>query len=452
MVSPFFFMHTLNRHAFRFMTTTAWRLCLCGAALACGLGHAATVKYMLWDASQLPVYRQCAADFEKQHPGTRIQIRQAGWDDYWTAISMGFISDTAPDVFVNHLSKYPEIVHNGLLVNLTPYIARDQADTRLFNEVLLQAWARQGQQFGQPKDWDTVAMVVNLAHAQQQGIRLSDLQQMDWNPRDGGSFERIVRQLTVDRRGHNANSPLFDPKQVAVYGYQNPGAGGMSGQTEWSHFAASNGFRYQDAPWSPRLHYDSPRLAETIDYLASLPGKGVSAPSEHTRSLGTSGMWVSQRVAMVPDGSWMIHYYQRNARFEYAWVPLPKGPGGTRASMLNGTADSIWIGSKVKEQAWQWVKYLASADCQRSVAQSGVVFPAARGTADIALQAHRQKGVDSSAFVTMSQSQTFLPPIADKAAQINEIIGGAIEASLQAPGQSQQRLKTANDQVHRLRR
>jgi len=422
------------------------------AALACCSAESATVKYMLWDASQVPAYRQCAADFQKRHPGIQIRIRQAGWDDYWTAISTGFISDTAPDVFVNHLSKYPEIVNNDLLVDLRPLMARDRVDSALYDASLLQAWARQGQQFGLPKDWDTVALLVNLTHAQKQGVSLAELQHMDWNPRDGGSFERIAKRLTVDAQGHAAGSPQFKPKQVRIYGYQTPGAGGMSGQTEWSHFAVSNGFRFQDAPWSPRMHYDHPGLADTIDYLASLPAKGVSAPMERTRSLGASAMFVSQRAAMIPDGSWMINYYKDNARFDYAWVPLPKGPNGQRTSMLNGTADSIWAGSKVKEDAWQWVKYLASAECQHTVARFGVVFPAVHGSAETTVQVHRQKGIDTSAFLTMAQSPTFLPPIADKASQMNEIIGGAIESVLLGKQRAQAALQAANQQVNRLPR
>lgn len=422
------------------------------AALACCTAQSATVKYMLWDASQVPAYRQCAADFQKQHPDIQIRIRQAGWDDYWTAISTGFISDTAPDVFVNHLSKYPEIVKNDLLIDLRPLMARDQVDSSLYDAGLLQAWARQGQQFGLPKDWDTVALLVNLTHAQKQGVSLAELQHMDWNPRDGGSFERIAKRLTVDALGHAANSPQFNLKKVSVYGYQTPGAGGMTGQTEWSHFAVSNGFRFQDAPWSSNMHYDHIGLAETIDYLAGLPAKGVSAPLERTRSLGATAMFVSQRVAMIPDGSWMINYYRNNARFEYAWVPLPKGPSGQRTSMLNGTADSIWIGSKVKEDAWQWVKYLASSECQQTVARHGVVFPAVRGSAETAVQAHRQKGIDTSAFLSMAKSPTFLPPIADKASQMNEVIGGAMESIFLGKHRAKATLEDANRQVLQLQR
>ena len=96
-----------------------------------------------------------------------------------------------------------------------------------------------------------------------------------WNPNDGGSFEQIVRKLTVDSKGNNAASPNFDRKSVAAFGYQNPGAGGMLGQTEWSHFAASNGFRHQDKPWDPKFHFDDPRLAETLGWLATLPATSV---------------------------------------------------------------------------------------------------------------------------------------------------------------------------------
>ena len=60
---------------------------------------AAEIRYMLWDSNQVPAYRQCATDFAKKNPGTTVKIRQMGWDDYWTAVSTGFIAGMAPDVF-----------------------------------------------------------------------------------------------------------------------------------------------------------------------------------------------------------------------------------------------------------------------------------------------------------------------------------------------------------------
>jgi multiple sugar transport system substrate-binding protein len=419
-------------------------------AVAASSAFAGQVRYMLWDSAQLPAYRQCASDFAKKHPGTTIRIMQAGWDDYWTAISTGFIAESAPDVFTNHLSKYPEFVANDLLVDVAPLIRRDALDVSVYPKSLVEVWGRDGKQYGLPKDWDTIALMVNMTQAKKAGVTLAELQAMDWNPQDGGSFEQVVKRLTLDAQGRNATHPAFDKKSVAMYGYQTPGGIGMAGQTHWSHFAVSNGFSFQAKTWAVPYRFDDPRLAETIDWLATLPGKNISASYEYMRSLGADAMFIAGKVAMIPDGSWTIGYYAAKARFETAWVPLPKGPNGQRATMRNGLADSMWVGSKVKEEAWQWMKYLASADCQGVVAGYGVVFPAINGMAEKALDVHRRKGIDASAFLTMAGEQTFLTPIAEHGAQANELIKGAIESVLLGKQAAGPALKDANTKVNKL--
>ena len=428
------------------------KLTILATTVAATLGgaHATEVKYMLWDSNQLPAYKQCAADFEKKNAGITIKITQSGWNDYWTAISTGFISGTAPDVFTDHLAKYPEFAKNAQLVDLAPLIQRDKVDTSAYTNGLYDTWGRDGKQYGLPKDWDTIGMVVNMEMAKKAGVSLADLQAMTWNPKDGGSFEKIVRKLSVDAAGNNATASNFDKKKVAIYGYQNPGAGGMMGQTEWGHFAVSNGFKYQDKPWDPKFYYDNPKLAETLDYLAGLPAKGVSASLENTKSLGPDAMFVAKKVAIVPQGSWMITYFKDNAKFDTAWVPLPTGPTGTRATMLNGLADSIWVGSKVKEESWKWVKYLGSTDCQSVVSGFGVVFPAIKGMAEKAIEVQKTKGVDSSAFLTMAKSKTYLPPIADGGSEIDEVMKASIESVLMGKADGATAMKAANAKVNQL--
>jgi multiple sugar transport system substrate-binding protein len=426
------------------MTFKLSPLAVAALTLAAGSAQAVDIKYVLWDSNQLPAYQQCAADFTKKNPNINIKISQSGWDDYWTSISTGFISGTAPDVFTDHLAKYPEFAKNNQLVDLTPYIKRDKVDAGAYAAGLYDIWGRDGKQYGLPKDWDTIAMLVNLSVAKKAGVSLAELQNMTWNPKDGGSFETVVKKLTLDKNGNNALSPNFDKKNVAVYGYQNPGTGGMMGQTEWSHFAVSNGFKFQDKPWDPKYYYDDAKLAETIQWLAGLPGKGVSASLENTRTLGSDAMFVAGKAAIVPQGSWMITYFRDNAKFDHAWIPLPTGPTGQRATMFNGLADSIWIGSKNKEEAWQWVKYLGSADCQNVVASYGVVFPAVKGMADKAVETQKKKGVDSSAFLTMAKAKTFLAPIGDNGSEINEAINGAMESALLGKQPAAAALKAAN--------
>ena len=115
---------------------------------AAGSAHAVEIKYVLWDSNQRPAYQSCANEFQKQNKDITIKITQQGWDDYWTGISTGFISGTAPDVFTNHLAKYPEFAKNNQLVDLAPFIQRDKVDIGLYAAGLYDIWGRGGKQFG----------------------------------------------------------------------------------------------------------------------------------------------------------------------------------------------------------------------------------------------------------------------------------------------------------------
>lgn len=426
---------------------------LCWAGVP-GHGHAATatvvLRHLLWDASQRPMYQQCARDFERLNPQVQVRVQQQGWDDYWSSLSTGFISDTAPDVFANHLSKFPEHVENRLLVDLAPLVARDRLPTERYVSGLYANWARDGHQYALPADWDTVAMIVNLDMARRAGISDAELAHMTWNPRDGGSFGRIIARLTQDQAGRNALDPAFDKNHVKVWGYQTPTAGGMMGQTEWSHFAVSNGFRFQDAAWSSQLHYDDPRLAQTLDWLAGLPGRGISATPQQLGQLGSEALFGMGRVAMVPTGSWMTGHLARTVRFAHAWVPLPIGPTGRRVSMLNGIGHSIWVGTRHPEQAWQWLRYLGSEACQQVVAQAGVVYPAIRGLDELALQAQRRQGAEAGVFLAMARGETFAPPVVAQAAEINDLMDSAMQRILFAGEPAGPLLQRANQRARML--
>jgi multiple sugar transport system substrate-binding protein len=419
-----------------------------GAATAV---HATEVKYMLWDANQQPAYQQCANDFQKANAGITIKIAQTGWVEYWSSLTAGMASGKAPDVFANHLAKYPELAKNNQLEDLADRIVKDKLDTSIYADGLMYVWSRKGKQYGLPKDWDTIAFIVNMDHAKKAKVTIDELKLMTWNPKNGGTFENIIRRLTIDKNGNNALSSKFDKTNVAMYGYQIPGIGDMTGQLQWSHFAVSNGFKYQTAPWDDKLLYDNPKLAETLDYLATLPAKGLSAPVDKMKSDGESvTMFNEQKAAMVPQGSWMITTFRDSAKFKQAWVPLPIGPTVKRASMFNGLADSIWAGSKVKDDAWKWVKYMASPACQDTVASFGVVFPAIKGMPEKAIEVQKGKGIDSSAFLTMAKAKTFLPPMTDYGLQINPAITKAVEATMVKQAAAQPQLAAANAEVTKL--
>jgi multiple sugar transport system substrate-binding protein len=84
------------------------------------------------------------------------------------------------------------------------------------------------------------------------------------------------------------------------------------------------------------------------------------------------------------------------------------------------------------------------------VATYGVVFPAIKGMAEKAVAAQKTKGVDSSAFLTMAKSTTYLTPVAENGSEVDEVMKSAIEAVLMGKSDAKSALKAANARVNQL--
>lgn len=424
---------------------------LASVAGSVGAQEKVTIRYGLWDTNQVPPYQQCADDFTKANPNIEIKIEQLGWNDYWTGIQTGFATGETPDVFTNHLAKYPEFAQLGQIMDIQPMVDRDKVATDIYYPGLADLWGRDGKRYGLPKDWDTVAVVYNVEALKAAGVTVEELNAATWNAQDGGTFGQILAKLTLDANGKNGLDPAFDKANVAQYGFSMSGMGGAYGQTEWSMFAVANGFKFNNGVWGNEYYYDDPKLAETMQWIANLwLVQGYAPPLADQTSLGRTSLFQSKKVALVLDGSWMIGTYLAS-EFPVGFARLPLGPEGRR-SMFNGLADSIYIGTKHVEESWTWVKYLASQACQDVVGNSGVVFPAIPASADLSLKARSDKGIDVSAFVLQANEEggTFLFPITDNGAQISTIMTEAMDRIGLGEATAADALKAANEEVNAL--
>jgi multiple sugar transport system substrate-binding protein len=179
--------------------------------------------------------------------------------------------------------------------------------------------------------------------------------------------------------------------------------------------------------------------------------KGFIVPAKDSRQLGANGFFAAGKGAMALTGSWMINWYMDNAKFDKGFAPLPKGPEG-RKSMFNGLADSISVGSKHKDEAWKWVKFLGSEEGQKIIAGYGVVFPAIKSDAELAEQTMSKKGVDASAFLAEATDPngTFLFPIADHAADVLRITKIGLDSILLNGADPAATFKKVNSEVDAL--
>jgi len=410
-----------------------------------------TIRYVLWDTNQLPAYQQCADAFQAANEGITVAIEQLGWDDYWTGITTGFISGDAPDVFTNHLAKYPEFVVLEQLVDLQPFVDRDGVATDIYYPGLADLWVKDGGRYGLPKDWDTVAVIYNVELLEAAGIDPAIMDEWTWNLEDGGTFMETIAALTIDANGNNGLSPDFDKTQVVQYGFVPEGMGSAYGQTQWSPFTASLGWTYNNGVWGDTYYYDDERFINTIQWWADLALEyGYIPQYDEITSLGAPALFQAGNVATTISGSWMIGTFLAS-EFEVGFGRLPAGPEG-RKSMFNGLADSIWVGSPHVEESWQWVKFLGSAECQNIVGESGVVFPAIPEAAAMSQEMRAEEGVDVSAFVEQANEEngTFLFPIADFAGEITTIMNEAMDSISLGQAKAADVLPAANAEINEL--
>lgn len=408
-----------------------------------------TLTYGLWDDIQQPAYQQCADAFTQANPDITIKITQNAWDQYWQNLTTQMVAGGAPDVITLQASYYPQFVKNGQLLDIQPMVEADKVDLTRYRPGLAESWVKDGGRYGLPKDWDTMAVIYNTDLVKKAGVDLSDL---TWNPTDGGTYEKAIARLTVDKNGKRGDEPGFDKTKVATYGMVPELNDGSLGQNTWANLAVSNGFSFIDKnPFGTKYFYDNPKLAETAAWYRRLIEKGYIAPYDKTSTLGTDAVLAAGKGAMGVTGSWMITTYLGAKEQKFAFAPLPKGPLG-RKSAINGLADAIYAGTKHKDAAWKWVKFLGSTACQDIVAKAAVVFPAITSSSEKALQAHEAAGRDVKLFVDQANDKdgTFLLPVSDHADEINEIVGTSLEQVWLGEKDAPSALTAANTQVNAL--
>jgi multiple sugar transport system substrate-binding protein len=284
------------------------------------------IDYWLWDANQLPAYQKCADAFKAANPNVSVKITQYGWDDYWAKLTNGFIAGDAPDVFTDHLAKYPEFVGQQQLVPLDETLAKDGFNVDQYQPGLADLWkGEDGKRYGLPKDFDTVAVFYNKKLVADAGVKEADLQNLTWNPQDGGTYEKTIAHLTVDENGVRGDEPGFDKTKVKVYGLGlDGGAGAGNGQTQWSMYTGSNNWTHTDKnPWGTHYNYDKPEFQDTIGWFYSLIDKGYMPSIAAVAGQGSSDIFGAGRYAMITNGSWQINSFFNLKGVEVGVAPTP---------------------------------------------------------------------------------------------------------------------------------
>ena len=315
----------------------------------------------IWDSNQEPGLTEIMNDFTEK-TGIKTKVSVVKWDEYWTLLESGASGGSLPDVFWMHSNESQRYMSNDMLLDLTDKIAESsEIDPANYPEDIWGLYTYDDKYYAVPKDIDTIALWYNKKMFDEAGLEYPTA---DWTWDD---VTEAAKKLTKDDGSQYGLCLRNDNNQAGYYNliYDN------------------GGYIINDDKTKSGM--DDPKTVEAMEMLEGWIKDGVLPPIETMSENGEDVLLESGKVAMVPQGSWMIAAVRDN---EYTaencdCVELPKSATtGRRASLYNGLGWAAAANTEHPEEAWQLIEYLGSKEAQEKQAELGVTMSAYTGTSE----------------------------------------------------------------------
>ncbi len=311
------------------------------------------LSYAIWDKNQQPAMQAIVDEFEAENPDIKVDIQIIPWNQYWTKLEAGAMSETMPDVFWMHPQSFVRYASNDILLDLTGQLG-DDYDPANYPQGLSDFYTYDGHQYAVPKDYDTVALWYNKKLFDAKGIPYPD-ETWDW-----AKLVEVAQQLTDADNG--------------IYGFLAP----PDQQALYYDFVYQNGGEILNAD-KTKSGYREPATQEAIQFAVDLSQKyHVSPTVQQFADMSREQYFQSGRAAMAFFGSWMLADFKKNdylvANCDIA--PLPRGR--KRATIYSGLGNAASAQTKHPAEARRFLAFLGSRKAMELQAQA--VIPAYKGT------------------------------------------------------------------------
>ncbi|MYV54663.1 sugar ABC transporter substrate-binding protein [Streptomyces sp. SID3212] len=364
-------------------------------------GGRTVINYWNWDPNMVTAMGACVSGFEQANPKYTVKISRYNVPDYFTKLTANFVAGNAPDVFQASGQYYPTYIAQHQIAEIGPLLKQNGYKNN-FAKGIDPVTGTDGKTYGLTVDWNATGIYYNKDLLAKAGVTEAQIQDLTWNPTDGGTFGKVVKALTVDENGVHGDKPGFDAKHVATYGFQLMAPQDPNGSQTFSSFAGALGWKAGDTfPYPTQIPYADPRFSETMKYLRSLSDDGYAPKiGEFGANTSVEDQLTSGKVAMMIQGSWDVATFSGNTKVKVGVAPLVKdSKTGNRLIQGGGDLEFMWQGSKNKDGAYKWLTYMTSDACQKAAAQANpAFFSGIPAVFDTTAKQVAAKGMDISAF------------------------------------------------------
>jgi multiple sugar transport system substrate-binding protein len=317
-----------------------------------------TLTYSIWDKIQQPAMEAIAKEFTAENPNIKIKVEVIPWGDYWTKMSAAAPAGTLPDVFWMHGGQFVKYATGNFLEPITSKIQAGEIDLNNYAADLASIYTLNGENYGVPKDFDTIGLAYNKELFDQANIPYPD---DTW---DYAKLAEVAKQLSQPDKG--------------IYGF----GAKLDTQTGYWNDMLANGGSILSSDLS-KSGYDDPASIEALKARYQMILDGASPTHQQMTDTEATEMFKSGRLAMIFDGSWRISDIDSSEiiKDKWDWAKLPSGKV-KRGNIINGLGNVMSAKGKNKEEAWLFLKFLGSQKAAEITAEMGAAIPAFNGTQD----------------------------------------------------------------------
>jgi multiple sugar transport system substrate-binding protein len=281
-------------------------------------------------------------EFERTHPGIRVDVQQLPWTAAHEKLLTAFAGDATPDICQLGNTWIPEFVALGAIAPLDGEVAASRVvDAADYFSGIWQTNIVGGALYGVPWYVDTRLLFYRRDLLAQAGYATPPASWQEWT--------RMMSALK-QRAGPGRYAILlplneFEPLLALALQQDDPL---LRDDGRWGNFESA-GFRR-----ALKFYVDAFRDG----FAPALTGVDVSNVwNEFGRGY----------FAFYISGPWNIAEFRRrlpaSVQGEWATAPLP-GPDGPGASIAGGSSLVVFRASQVRVAAWQLIEYLSRPDVQ----------------------------------------------------------------------------------------
>lgn len=319
-------------------------------------GEKVTLRYAIWGASQQEISQKLADAFHEKYPNITVEVEYTPQNtgEYWTKLESSCTGGSAPDVFWMNGVNADTYIEGGMMLPLNDMLDASSSVniTEDFPASLTNLYARDGQYYAMPKDFDTIAVWYNKQIFDEANVPY---------PTDDWTWDQMVdtaRQLTNPEKG--------------IYGI----TAEFGGQQYYYPTISSHG-GYILADDFKSCGYDSEGTIKGLQCWVDLIDEGLSPTLEQLTDTGSSTLFESGRLGMLWAGSWNTATYMKNEQLagnlDVAELP---SVGGHKGNCINGLGIGIYSNTAHPEEAKLFVEWMGSKEGQEIQGKSGAVISA----------------------------------------------------------------------------